>query len=59
MIISSYHEEQLRIYLQHRPMAYLNEMAWFLYDEHQIECSEATVWRALTRPGRLNWSRNV
>lgn len=35
-------------------MAHLDEMALFLYDEFDVNVSEATVWRCLHR---LGWSR--
>lgn len=47
-------QEELLIYLDSRPMAYLNEMAWFLYDEFDVRVDETTVWRSLQR---LGWSR--
>ena len=46
--------EELLCYLDTRPMAYLDEMAWFLFDEFDILVDEVTVWRALHRFG---WSR--
>ena len=48
------YEEELLAYLEQRPMAYLDEMAFFLLDEFDVQVDEATIWRALTR---LGWSR--
>lgn len=47
-------QEELLIYLDQRPMAYLDEMAWFLYDEFNVTLDESTIHRALHR---LGWSR--
>lgn len=53
-LISDLLQEELLIYLDQRPMAYLNEMAWFLYNEFEVTIDESTIWRCLQR---LGWSR--
>ena len=53
-IISDVLQEELLIYLDQRPMAYLDEMAWFLYDEFDVTVDETTISRCLQR---LGWSR--
>lgn len=53
-IINDLLQEELLIYLDQRPMAYLDEMAWFLYDEFDVTVDESTIWRCLHR---LGWSR--
>lgn len=55
-VISELLEHELLAYLEQRPMAYLDEMAYFLLDEHEVAVDEATVWRALHR---LGWSRKL
>ena len=54
--ISELYEHQLVEYLGQRPMAYLDEMAYFLLDEYGLVVDEATVWRSLRR---LGWSRKI
>ena len=46
-------EQELLAYLEQRPMAYLDEMAYFLFDEFDLTVDESTVWRYLHR---LGWS---
>ena len=53
-IINDLLQEELLIYLDQRPMAYLDEMAWFLYDEFDVTVDEPTIWPYLHR---LGWSR--
>jgi len=53
-VISDILQEELLCYLDFRPMAYLDEMVWFLFDEFDLVTDEATVWRCLHR---LGWSR--
>ena len=53
-VISDALQEELLIYLDSRPMAYLDEMAWFLWDEYELAVDESTIWRCLHRIG---WSR--
>ena len=53
-IITDLLQEELLCYLDSRPMAYLHEMAWFLYDEFDVAVDETTIWRCLHR---LGWSR--
>jgi len=50
-LISDLLQENLLIYLDQRPMAYLNEMAWFLYDEFEVTVDKSTIWRCLQRLG--------
>ena len=54
LLLQEEHQSTLLLYLEDRPTAYLDEMAWFLFDEYDIICSEMTVWRNLHR---LGWSR--
>lgn len=56
MIISELLGQELLNYLEERPMAYLDEMAYFLLDEYGVAVDEVTVWRCLTR---LGWSRKI
>lgn len=46
--------EELLIYLDERPTAYLDEMRWFLFDSFNILVDESTISRALKR---LCWNR--
>lgn len=46
--------EQIQLYYKARPMAYLDEVCWWLYDEYDVQVCEATVWNALKK---LNMSR--
>ena len=55
-VLSRLHEEELLAYSDERPMAYLNERAYYLFDEFDIAVDEATVWRTLNR---LGWSRKT
>ena len=55
-VMSDLHEQELLRYLDQRPMAYLDEMAYFLLDEYELAVSETTVWRTLRR---LGWSRKL
>ena len=48
------HLNALLDFVAGRPSAYLDEMAWYLFDEFSIVCDEATIWRNLHR---LWWSR--
>ena len=52
-IINQYIEKQLLRYLKERPMSYLNELIYMLFDEFDIAIDENTVWRTLHR---LDWS---
>ena len=52
--ISEAHQEELLIYLDSRPIAYLDKMAWFLFNEFELIVDETTIWRCLHR---LGWSR--
>ena len=53
-LILSYMEEDLLAYLELRPTAYLDEMAWFLLDEHGVVVSESVICRTLKA---AKWSR--
>ena len=52
--LQDYHEYELLEYLRERPMAYLDELRYHLYDSFEILIDESTVWRTLRR---LGWSR--
>ena len=54
--ISSEYEQILLLYFEQRPYAYLDEVAWFLFDEFDVNVDESTVWRTLKR---LGWSRKA
>ena len=53
-ILNDLHIEQLLAYLDQRPSAYLDEMAYFLLDEFDIQAHVSTICRTLYRSG---WSR--
>jgi len=55
-IINELLEHELLNYLEERPMAYLDEMAYFLLDEYGVAVDEVTVWKCLHR---LGWSRKI
>jgi len=55
-IINELLEHELLNYLEERPMAYLDEMAYFLLDEYGVDVDEVTVWKCLHR---LGWSRKI
>ena len=55
-VISRLHEEELLAYLDERPMAYLDKLVFFLFDEFDLRVDESTVWLALHR---LGWSRKT
>ena len=40
-------EHELLNYLEERPMAYLDEIAYFLLDEYGVAADEVTVWAGL------------
>ena len=46
--------EDLLEWLEQRPLAYLDEMAYFLFDEYDVIVSEPTISKFLKRVG---WSR--
>ena len=54
--LSELHEQELLGYLDKRPMAYLDEMMYFLLDEFGLRVVEVTIWNALHR---LGWSRKI
>ena len=47
-------EEDLLGYLEQRPTAYLDEMAWFIFDEYDVEVTPRTISNCLHRMG---WTR--
>jgi transposase InsO family protein len=47
-------QQSLQLYLQDRPTAYLEEMAYYLFDCHGVDVSEKTVSRLLRE---AEWSR--
>ena len=55
-LIDDFHGQQLLLYLEQRPMAYLDELSYFLLDEWELDVDDATVWRALHR---LSWTRKA
>lgn len=48
------HNQALLEYLEERPTAYQDEMAWFLWDEFDLTVDESTILRALKQ---LVWNR--
>ena len=46
-------EQELLVYLEQHPMAYVDEMVYFLFDEFDLTVDESTVWRHLPH---LGWS---
>jgi len=54
--LSILHVEELLEYLDERPMAYLDELVYYLFDEFDLLVDESTVWLALHRIG---WSRKT
>ena len=42
--------------MNERPSAYLDEIAWFIWDEYEVVISESGLSRVLKR---MNWSRKV
>ena len=48
------HNQALLEYLEERPTAYQDEMAWFLWDEFDLTVDESTISRALKQ---LAWNR--
>src|SRR5947208_16406233 len=48
--------QRLLEFLDDRPTAYIDEMAWFLYDEFDLIVSLATIHDTLSR---LRWSRKT
>ena len=55
-LIDDFYGQQLLLYLEQRPMAYLDELSYFLLDEWELDVDDATVWRALHR---LSWTRKA
>ena len=54
--LTAFHQTALLEYLQQRPTAYIDEMAYFLLDEFGLSVGEATIYRTLRR---LRWSRKI
>ena len=52
--LSKLHCNMLLQCLEDRPQAYLDEIAWFLYDDYDLEVDKSTIWRSLQRIG---WSQ--
>ena len=48
-VINQYYEEQLLAYLEERPMSYLDELVYMLFNEYDLVVDESTVWRVLHR----------
>jgi hypothetical protein len=48
--------KDLRTFLNERPSAYLDEMAWFIWDEYEVIATESTISRELKK---MNWSRKA
>ena len=46
-IINQYIEKQLLRYLEERPISYLNELIYILFDEFDIAIDESIVWKTL------------
>jgi hypothetical protein len=46
----------LREYLDNKPLAYIDEMIYFIWDEYDIMVSESAIKRCLKR---IKWSRKV
>ena len=44
------------MFLADRLTAFLDEMAWFLYDEFSLAINLLTIWKTLAR---LRWSRKI
>lgn len=53
-VLTQFYEEQLLNYLDERPMSFLDELVYMLFDDYDLIVDESTVWRALHR---LGWSR--
>jgi hypothetical protein len=43
-------------FLNEKPSSYLDEMAWFLWDEYEVAVSESSISRLLKS---LHWSKKV
>ena len=56
ILLDDWYVNELHVYLQQRPTAYLDELVFFLWDEFELDVSESTVYRALKRS---RWSRKV
>lgn len=48
--------DRLLEYLDGQPSAYLDEMAWFLFDEYDVAVGPTVIWRSLRE---RKWSRKV
>lgn len=54
--LTEFHAQEILGSLQQKPLAYQNEMAWFLFDEFEIIVDRSTVSRTLQR---CRWSRKA
>lgn len=52
--ISTWHEDELKTYLEHRPQTYLDEKKLYLFDDFGLSVDESTIYRCLQRIG---WNR--
>ena len=50
-ILTDHRISWLLAYLTDRPDAYLDKMAWYLYDAFGIHVMESTLWKTLQRVG--------
>ena len=55
-VLHDFYQQELLLLLEQRPSAYLDELAYFLFDEYEVEVSEAAIYRTLQT---LGWSRKV
>ena len=53
-VLSQYHEQKLLIYVNQRPIVYLDEIRWFMLNEFNIEIDDSIISRTLKR---LRWSK--
>ena len=49
--LDSFHIQELKLYLDQRPSAYLDEMVFFLHNEFGLQVTESTVFRTLKELG--------
>ena len=48
--------QDIKVYLNERPTAYLDELSWFIWDEYEVVATESTISRALKK---IKWSRKA
>lgn len=48
--------QSILTYLDDKPTAYLDELAWYVYDAYDVNIDASTVWRILQRHG---WTRKA